>query len=120
MFEFLLKHFSQIGIGICWNMFKNIHNNKTSQTFVLLSWSSLLVFFEAAILYTFGHIPTNAYAIWLPYFSSKSNTLSSITLMEFSMLPQEGSWLSSGLWNVWCDWYKDSVSQGRDRFLSNL
>ena len=91
VFKFLMKHFfSQSGLGICWNMFKNMHSNKKSQTFVLLSWSLLSVFFEAVNLYTFGHTPTNACAIWLQCFSSKANTLSSITLMEFWMLPESG------------------------------
>ena len=121
VFEFVLKYFRQNGISIFWRMFKNIHIITTSQIFVLLSWSFFdLVFFETCILYTSGHTPTNACAIWLQYFSSKANTLSSITLMEFRMLPEEESWLCSGLWNVWCDWYKDWVSKGRDRFLNNL
>ena len=151
-------------ISICWNVFKNIRSNKTCPTIVLLRWSLLWVFFATANLYTFGHTLTKACAIWLQYFSGKANTLSSITLLEFWMLPEEWSWLWSGLWketpllrslgntpeldvymytcicyegqHLPCVTrflvveatpllrspgnYKNSVSQGRDRFLSNL
>ena len=69
MFEVLLS------IGICWSMSKNIQNGslkkaQTTQTTPMGAASrppqgyfAKFGFFEAAISYIFGHIPTNAYAI---------------------------------------------------------
>ena len=75
VFEFLLNYCSQNGIGICWNMSKNIQNGslKEAKLSKIPLWGPLrgphwgvldsFGFFGAAMLYIFGHIPTNAYAI---------------------------------------------------------
>ena len=79
VFEFPWKYCSQHGIGICWNMSKNIQNGnlnkaKTIQNTPLgaaKGYFAKFGFFEAASLYIFGHIPTNAYAILAAIFQQE-------------------------------------------------
>ena len=75
VFEFLLKYCSRNGIDICWNMSKNVQNDSLREAKTIQHTPmgaskrphkghfAKFGFFEAAILYIFGYIPKNAYAI---------------------------------------------------------
>ena len=83
VFEFLLNYCSQNGIGICWNMSKNIQNGSLKEAKTIQNtpmgaakrppegYFAKFGFFEAAIFYIFGHIPTNVHAILAAIFQQE-------------------------------------------------